>query len=129
MGNFAHYRKNWIKAQGYKAKLEKARVRQMKVATQVALAKKGIALQVQKLQTAIDSLEYDLRSERKQLNLAREVYKTYEAKYKEGLASITDLLIKQSIELQVLLEYLQVANKHSEKVFELEKILDLGGKS
>ena len=112
-----------------KANLEKARVRHMKVASQVELAKKGIALQVKKMQTAIRSLEFDLRSQQKQLNLAREVYRTYEAKYKEGLASITDLLIKQSIELQVLLEYLQVANKHSEKVFELEKILDLGGKS
>ncbi|ADV45604.1 TolC family protein [Nitratifractor salsuginis] len=112
-----------------KAKLEKARVRHMKVATQVALAKKGIALQVKKLQTSIRSLEYDLKSERKQLELAKQVYKTYETKYKEGLASITDVLIKQSIELQVLLEYLQVANKHSEKVFELEKILDWGGRS
>ncbi|WP_292663597.1 TolC family protein [Nitratifractor sp.] len=112
-----------------KAKLEKARVRQMKVATQVELAKKGIALKVRKLETAIDSLEFDLRSEQKQLALAREIYRTYEAKYKEGLASITDVLIKQSAELQVLLEYLQVANRHSEKVFELEKILDMGGRS
>ena len=112
-----------------KAKLEKARVRHMKVAQQVELAKKGIALKVRKLQTAIRSLEYDLRSQQKQLNLAREVYRTYEAKYKEGLASITDVLIKQSIELQALLEYLQIANKHSEKIFELEKILDMGGRS
>jgi len=111
-----------------KANLEKARIRQLKVANQLALAKKGIALKVKKLQTAIKSLEFDVRSEKKQLQLAKEVYKTYEAKYKEGLASITDLLVKQSIELQVLLEYLQVANKHSEKVFELEKTLDLGGR-
>ena len=57
------------------------------------------------------------------------VYKTYEEKYKVGLASITDVLIKQSIELQVLLKFLQVANKHNEKVYEFEKILDLGGRS
>jgi outer membrane protein TolC len=112
-----------------KARLEKARVQHLKVAKQVELAKKGIWLQVKKMLTEIRSLEYDIRSEQKQLNLAREVYRTYEEKYKEGLASITDLLIKQSIELEVLLKYLQVANKHSEKVFELEKILDLGGRS
>jgi len=112
-----------------KAKLEKARVQRMKVAQQVELAKKGIWLQVRKMLTEVKSLEYDLRSEQKQLNLAREIYRTYEAKYKEGLASITDLLIKQSIELEVLLKYLQIANRHSEKVFELEKILDLGGRS
>ena len=112
-----------------KARLEKARVQRMKVARQVELAKKGIWLQVRKMLTEVKSLEYDIRSEQKQLNLAREVYKTYEEKYKEGLASITDLLVKQSMELEVLLKYLQVANKHSEKVFELEKILDLGGRS
>jgi len=112
-----------------KANLEKARVRRMKVARQVELAKKGIWLQVRKMLTEVKSLEFDIRSEQKQLNLAREVYKTYEEKYKEGLASITDLLVKQSMELEVLLKYLQVANKHSEKVFELEKILDLGGRS
>ena len=112
-----------------RAKLEKARVRQMKVAEQVMLAKKGIALKVKRLQTAIKSLEFDIRSAQKQLDLAREVYATYEAKYKEGLASITDVLIKQSIELEVLLKYLNVANKHSDKVFELEKVLDLGGRS
>jgi outer membrane protein TolC len=112
-----------------KARLEKARVQRMKVAHQVELAKKGIWLQVRKMLTEVKSLEFDIRSEQKQLDLAREVYRTYEAKYKEGLASITDLLIKQSIELEVLLKYLQVANKHSEKVFELEKILDLGGRS
>ncbi len=110
------------------AKLEKARVNHMKVAMQVELAKKGIALQVQKLQTAIKSLEFDIQSQQTQLKLARAIYKTYEEKYKVGLASITDVLIKQSIELQVLLKYLQVANKHNEKVFELEKILDLGGR-
>ena len=112
-----------------RAKLEKARLRRMKVAEQVMLAKKGIALKVKKLQTAIKSLEFDMRSAQKQLDLAREIYATYEAKYKEGLASITDVLIKQSIELEVLLKYLNVANKHSEKVFELEKVLDLGGRS
>jgi len=112
-----------------RARLEKARVQNLKVARQVDLARKGIALQVKKLQTAIRSLEYDIRSQQKQLDLAREVYRTYEAKYKEGLASITDLLIKQSIELEVLMKYLQVANRHSEKVFELEKILDFGGRS
>lgn len=28
MGNFAHYRKNWIKAQGYKAKLDKGEIKE-----------------------------------------------------------------------------------------------------
>ncbi len=69
-----------------KAKLERARVNRMKVAQQVELAKKGITLQVRKLQTSIKALRYDLRSVRKQLRFAREVYRTYEEKYKVGLA-------------------------------------------
>ncbi|WP_456434090.1 TolC family protein [Nitratifractor sp.] len=110
-----------------RAKLEEARLRQLKVARQVELAKKGIALKVKQLQTEIRSLAYDMRSQKKQLDLARAIYRTYEARYKEGLASITDVLIKQSQELQSLLKYLQVATKHSEKILELEQILDLGG--
>ncbi len=111
-----------------KAKLEKARVRMMKVAQQVELAKKGIALKVKKLQTEIKSLEYDVKSQKTQLKLAREVYKTYEEKYKIGLASITDVLIKQAIELEALLKYLKVASDRNDKIFELQSILDMGGK-
>jgi outer membrane protein TolC len=112
-----------------KANLEKARVNLMKVSSQVELAKKGISLQVKKLQTAIKSLDYDIESHKKQLRLAKRVYKTYEEKYKEGLSSITDVLIKQARELEVLLGLLKVANERNAKVFELESILDLGGNS
>ncbi len=112
-----------------KANLEKARLRRLKVAQQVILARKGIALKVKQIQTEISSLSSDMRSSYKQLKLAKRIYKTYEAKYKEGLASMTDILIKQSQELQVLMQYLQVSNRHAEKIFELEKILDLGGRS
>jgi outer membrane protein TolC len=93
------------------------------------LAKRGIALKVKKLQTEIRSLGYDVSSQRTQLKLAREVYRTYEEKYKIGLASITDVLIKQATELEVLLKFLDVANKHSGKIFELQSILDMGGRS
>ncbi len=112
-----------------KANLEKARVNMLKVASQVELAKRGIALKVKKLQTEIRSLGYDVSSQRTQLKLAREVYRTYEEKYKIGLASITDVLIKQATELEVLLKFLDVANKRSEKIFELQSILDMGGRS
>jgi outer membrane protein TolC len=112
-----------------RANLEKARVNMMKVSRQVDLARKGIALKVKKLQTEIKSLTYDIRAQRTRLRLVREVYRTYVEKYKVGLASITDVLIKQATELEVLLKYLEVANKRSGKIFELESILDFGGKS
>ncbi len=111
-----------------KANLEKAKLRHLKVAQQVLLARKGIALKVKQVKTEISSLASDMKSSYKQLKLAKRIYKTYEAKYKEGLASMTDILIKQSQELQALMEYLQVSNRHAEKIFELEKILDLGGR-
>jgi outer membrane protein TolC len=111
-----------------KAKLEKARLQRMKVAQQVELAKKGITLQVRKLKSSIRAARHDLYSVRKQLRYAKAVYQTYEEKYKVGLASITDLLIKQSIELQVLMKYLQVANRYNTKILELQKILDFGGR-
>jgi len=106
--------------------LEKAKVNYMKVREQVALAKKGIALKVKKLRTEILSIDADIRSYRKQLKFAKEVYKSYSERYKEGLVSISDVLIKQSKELEMLLKLLTAKNKRNTKVFQLESILNRG---
>ena len=106
--------------------LEKAKVNYMKVKEQVALAKKGIALKVKKLRTEILSIDADIRSYRKQLKFAKEVYKSYRERYKEGLVSISDVLIKQSKELEMLLKLLTAKNKRNTKVFQLESILNRG---
>ena len=110
------------------AKLEKARVNIMKVSDQVRLAKKGIALKVKQLQTEIGGYDADIKSYRDQLKFARAVYEKYQEKYKEGITSISDVLIKQAKELEVLLELLRVKNARNSKVFELQSLLNLGVK-
>ncbi len=109
------------------ANLEKAKVNHLKVKDQVALAKSGIALQVKKLQTEILSNSADVKSYTKQLQFARKVYENYRARYKEGIVSISDVLIKQSKELEMLLKLLSVKNKRNTKIFELNSILNTGG--
>ncbi|MEA1954614.1 MAG: TolC family protein [Campylobacterota bacterium] len=110
------------------ANLEKAKVNYLKVKDQVELAKSGIALKVKKLQTEILSQNSDVRSYKKQLRFAKKVYQNYSARYKEGIVSITDVLIKQSKELEMLLKLLSVKNKRNTKIFELNSILNSGGK-
>ncbi len=109
------------------ANLEKAKVNRLKVKDQVALAKSGIALKVKKLQTEILSQSADVKSYKKQLHFARKVYENYSARYKEGIVSISDVLIKQSKELEMLLKLLSVKNKRNTKIFELNSILNAGG--
>ncbi len=99
----------------------------LRVKDQVALAKSGIALKVKKLQTEILSETADVKSYQKQLKFARKVYENYSARYKEGIVSISDVLIKQSKELEMLLKLLSVKNKRNTKIFELNSILNAGG--
>jgi len=110
-----------------KAKLEKAKVNRLMVEDQVRLAKKGIELQVKKLRTEVLSADADIRSYRKQLNFSQRVYENYSAKYKEGMVSISDVLIQQSKELGVMLKLLTAKNKRNTKIFELDSILNKGG--
>jgi outer membrane protein TolC len=111
-----------------KANLEKAKVHRMMVRDQVELAKKGIALKAKKLKTEVLSANSDIRSYKKQLNFVKKVYENYSARYKEGIVSISDVLIQQSKELEVLLKLLTAKNKRNTKIFELESILNRGGK-
>lgn len=109
------------------ANLEKAKVNYLKVQDQVSLAKSGIALKVKKLQTEILSKNADVKNYQKQLRFAKKVYENYRSRYKEGIVSISDVLIKQSTELQVLLKLLTLKNERNTKIFELNSILNRGG--
>ncbi len=110
------------------ANLERAKVNYMKTQEQVLLAKKGIVLKVDKLKTEILSFDADIRSFEKQLKFARKVYQNYSSRYKEGLVSVSEVLMKQSKELEMLLKLLAVKNKRNAKVFELNSILNKGSK-
>ena len=109
------------------ARLEKAKLKRLQVRDQVELAKKGIALQAKKLKTEILSADADIRSYNKRLKFAKRVYENYKTRYEEGLASISDVLIQQSKQLEVLLKLLTAVNQRNTKIFELESILNKGG--
>ena len=106
------------------ANLEKAKVNRLKVQSQVALAKSGISLQAKKLETEIRSKDADVKSYQKQLQFARKVYENYQGRYEEGMVSISDVLIKQSKELEMLLKLLTAKNERNTKIFELNSLLN-----
>ena len=109
-----------------KNNLDKAKVENMKVREQVELAQKGIGLKIAKLQTEIKSKAAESKSLQTQLDFASKVYENYQGRYQEGITSISDVLIKQSKELEVLLKLLTAKNDRNAKVFELRSILNEG---
>ena len=110
-----------------KANLDRAKVNYMLVEDQVKLAKNGIHLKANKLRTEILSKNADIKNFNEQLKFAKKVYQNYSSRYKEGLVSISDLLIKQSKELEILLKLLTVKNTRNTKIFELNSILNNEG--
>ncbi len=106
--------------------LEKAKLKQMQAHNQAQLAKKGIALHIKKLQSEINTANANIKSYQAQYHFATKVYNNYHARYKEGMVSISDLLMKQSTQLGMLLQLLKAKNTRNYKVFELNSILNRG---
>jgi outer membrane protein TolC len=104
------------------ANLEKSRIEHLKTKTQVQLAKSGIELNIEKIRTEIQTYDNDILSLQKELALADEIYKNYEGRYKEKLSSMSDVIIKQSEQIQKILQLQQVKNKRNERIFALEKL-------
>jgi len=104
--------------------LEKAKVNYLMVNDQVQLAKKGIALKAKKLKTEALSAKSDIKNYSRQLHFVKKVYENYREKYKEGMVSISDVLMKQSKELEVLLKLLTAKNSRNTKIFELEALMN-----
>jgi len=102
--------------------LEKARIDKMKTITEVELAKKGIALQYDKIRTEIESLNSQVNSLEKEQELADQIYKNYEGRYHEHLASMSDVIIKQSMQIEKVLNLQMVKNQRNERIFALEKL-------
>ncbi len=102
--------------------LEKARIEKIKTTTEVELAKKGIALQYDKIRTEIESLNSQVNSLEKELELADQIYKNYEGRYHEHLVSMSDVIIKQSQQIEKVLNLQMVKNQRNERIFALEKL-------
>jgi len=102
--------------------LEKARIDRLKTSTEVELAKKGVALQYDKIQTEIESLDHQVTSLEKELELSTQITKNYEGRYREHLASMSDLIIKQSAQIEKIINLQMVKNQRNERIFALEKL-------
>lgn len=107
------------------ANIEKSHLEYLKVQTQIALAKSAINLKIQKIKTEIKTYENDIISLKKELDLANAIYKNYEGRYKEKLSSMNDVIIKQSEQIQKILELQQARNKRNERIFALEKLANI----
>ena len=110
------------------AEIEKAKIEKLKMNSQVELAKHGIALKVAKIRTEIESADYEIASLEKELALADAIYKNYEGRYKEKLSSMSDVIIKQSAQIEKVLQLQIAKNKRNEKIFALEKLANGGEK-
>lgn len=110
------------------AEIEKAKIEKLKINSQVELAKHGIALKVAKIRTEIESADYEIASLEKELALADAIYKNYEGRYKEKLSSMSDVIIKQSAQIEKVLQLQIAKNKRNEKIFALEKLANGGEK-
>ncbi len=104
------------------ANVEKSRLEHLKTSSQVELAKKGIALKVAKIRTEISTFDEEIVFLEKELVLADEIYSNYEGRYREKLSSMSDVIIKQSQQIQKILELQMAQNKRNERIFALEKL-------
>ncbi|MBU1928066.1 TolC family protein, partial [bacterium] len=104
------------------AQVQKAQIEQLKTKSQVQLARLGIALQIDKIKTEIESFNEEIRFLEKELLLANEIYSNYEGRYREKLSSMSDVIIKQSEQIEKILQLQMMKNKKNERIFALEKL-------
>jgi len=104
------------------SKIEKSKLDRLKTESQVQLAKKGIALKVAKIRTEISSADEEIESLENELALADEIYDNYEGRYREKLSSMSDVIIKQSEQIEKILALQVAKNKRNQKIFALEKL-------
>ena len=108
------------------AKIEKSKIEHMKMLSLVELAKHGIALKLAKIRTEIATADEEIESLEKELDLASAIYENYEGRYKEKLSSMNDVIIKQSEQIQKILQLQIAKNTRNEKIFALEKLANQG---
>ncbi len=105
------------------ATLQQEKLKKLKVAKQVELAKKGIALKFRKIKTEIKNFNAQIESLQKEVELSNEIFLSYQARYDEGLTSINDVMIKEALQLEKLLGLQQVQTRRNEKILELARLI------
>jgi outer membrane protein TolC len=115
---------NWNIFNGFidKINMEKSKVEFAKTQSQVELAISGTKLKAKKIEVEAKSELAIIKSYEKQFLFASRVYENYLAKYSEGMISISEVLKRQSKELEILLKLLESKNKYNAKVFELNSL-------
>ncbi len=103
-------------------KLQQEKLKRMKVKRQVELAVKGTTLKYKKITTEIANADKQVESLKKELELAEQIYQNYQERYKEGLASINDVVIKQSEQIEKLLKLLRTQNIRNQKILEVYRL-------
>ncbi|MDF1879014.1 TolC family protein [Sulfurimonas sp. SAG-AH-194-C20] len=109
------------------AKIQKSKLELLKMQSQMSLAKNGIKLKIAKIRTEIASADEEIKSLTKELELADAIYDNYEGRYREKLTSMNDVIIKQSQQIQKILQLQIAKNKRNEKIFALEKLANTKG--
>ncbi len=109
-----------------KTNMEKSKFEFAKTQSQVELAISGTKLKAKKIETEAKSELATIKSYEKQFLFASKVYENYLAKYSEGMISISEVLKRQSKELEILLKLLESKNKYNSKVFELNSLTAKG---
>ncbi len=104
-------------------KLQQEKLKRLKVKRQAELARKGIRLKYKKITTEIANADKQVESLKKELALAQQIYENYQDRYKEGLASINDVVIKQSNQIEKLLNLLKVQNLRNQKILEVYRLV------
>jgi outer membrane protein TolC len=104
------------------AKLQQEKIKRLKVLKQVELAKKGIELKFKKIKTEIRNLNAQVDSLKSEVKLSNEIFETYLAQYDEGLISINDVMVKEALQIQKLLELQQAQTKRNDKILELARL-------
>lgn len=103
-------------------KIEKSKLQHLETQIDFNNAKQGIALKVAKIRTEIENFDFEILSLKKELLLSDAIYKNYAGRYREKLSSMSDLIIKQSEQIQKILQLQAAKNKRNERIFALEKL-------
>ncbi len=104
------------------ANLEEAKLKKLKTQEQIKLAESGLKLQFETISTEIKNLNDEIIKLNSELDLTNQIYKNYEEFYRENLKPMSDVIVKQSEQLQKIMELLQLRNKRNERVFALQKL-------
>lgn len=104
------------------ANYQKAKIGYLKAKEQESLAKSGITLKTKQLTTELKGIKARIEALSDGVALNEELFETYKERYNQKLASMNDLLIKESNLLESTLKLYEVQNQKNTKLFELDKI-------